>query len=113
MHQTASRGESLDGRLSAVSSNPPETRRTSKGGLPEEKLTAETIVEKTRNLSDTLTLKVLDLMEHKATKNDINREICSLIEERVDVGKCIILNKGKTVMEGGDGANFRIYIPLD
>jgi hypothetical protein len=52
-------------------------------------------------------------MEHKAAKNDITREICSLIEEKVDVGKCIILNKGKTLFEGGDGANFRIYIPIN
>jgi hypothetical protein len=60
-----------------------------------------------------MTLKVLDLLESKATKNDITRELCSIIEERVDVGKCIILNRSKTILEGGDGANFRIYIPLD
>ena len=49
MNKTVSRGDSLDGRLSAVSSNPPETKRTSKG---EEKLTAETMAEKIRNISD-------------------------------------------------------------
>jgi hypothetical protein len=56
---------------------------------------------------------MLELLERKIVKKEILKQICSLIETKANVGKCIYLVKTSHLLAGGDGDRQNVYIPLE
>lgn len=49
----------------------------------------------------------------QASKNEIIASVCKHIEEKGDIGKCIFLSQSKLILEGGDGRDLKMFVPLD
>lgn len=58
-------------------------------------------------------MKILEMIERKASKSEILATICDQVEDKGDIGKCILLEQSKLILEGGDGRRHKMFIPLD
>lgn len=56
---------------------------------------------------------MLELLERRVTKKEILKQVCSLIESKGNVGKCIYLIRTPHLLAGGDGDRQTVFIPLE
>jgi hypothetical protein len=56
---------------------------------------------------------MLELLEKKIRKKEILKQICSLVEGKANVGKCIYLTRKTHLISGGDGDRINVFIPIE